>query len=268
MLVTSKLDPYAVRNGCSNSLYWSWHKDSLALGTQERRAKVLYNMSICRNATSIGLWALSRSKAANPFTIFVVNSVRCSTSLIKNCLWSWLSLMKTVSTVSVVAWVTDRSDFLKKCTPSARALLAAAALLVNLRWAKYSSQGKMVPSLVWKRRSKNQAFSRAAVSGCRCENRAGLWTYWPRRRGKKRHHTYIVDSQRSWSHLESQTHVRIRTIERRPHFVRTYLQVLTSLLKNSSLTTKITRRKSRTTRSSVPETEIPLTIWYNCYAEK
>ena len=147
-------------------MYWSRHRDSLALGTQERRAKVLYSMSKCFTATSIGLLnMMNGSKAANTFTILLVNPTQFKISLMRNCTYSWLSLTKAVFTVSAVACMAGRSDFFPKWMPSARALLAVPTRLDNLSLTRYSSSGKKVPSLVWNRRSMNQAFSRGTVLG-------------------------------------------------------------------------------------------------------
>ena len=149
-----------------------------------------------------------------------------------------MSLMKSVFTVSVVAWIVDRSDFLANCIPSARALLAVATLFLNLRRTRYSSPDKKVLSLVWKLGSKNQSFSRGAVSGVYTRDQSWLMNLPTSPQRKGMHHVYIEDSQRSWSHLETKTDARLRTMTKCPYLVRTYLQSLTSLLKNSSLTTK------------------------------
>ena len=147
-------------------MYWSRHRDSLALGTQERRAKVLYSMSKCFRATSIGLLnMMNGSKAANPFAMLLVSPTRFRTSLMRNCTYCWLSLTKAAFTVPEVACMAGRSDFFPKWMPSARALLAIPTRLDNLSLTRYSSSGRNVPSLVWNRRSKNQAFSKGTVSG-------------------------------------------------------------------------------------------------------
>ena len=75
-------------------MYWSRHRDPLALGTQERRAKVLYSMSKCFRATSIGLLnMMNGSKAANPFAILLVSPTRFRTSLMRNCTYCWLAVL-------------------------------------------------------------------------------------------------------------------------------------------------------------------------------
>ena len=123
-------------------------------------------MSKCFRATSIGLLnKINGSKAANPFTILLVSPVRFKTSLIKNWVSCWLSLMKAVFAVSVVACMAGRSDFFPKWMPSIRGLLAVPTLLDSLSLTRYSSPGKKVLSLVCNRRSKNHAFSRGTVSG-------------------------------------------------------------------------------------------------------
>ena len=118
VLVKSKFEPREVRKWSNSCMYWSRHSDSLALGTQKRRAKVLYSMSKCFRATSIGLLnMINGSKAANPFTILLVSPVRFKTSLMRNWMYCWLSLTKAVFTVSVVACMAGRSDFSRKGCP-------------------------------------------------------------------------------------------------------------------------------------------------------